>query len=556
MATVDLYFKDLKSELNDCSIDEFESILFNYGIEMESYNAETDEIKIDITAERPDLLSKEGLLRALKTYLGIDKIKSYCSKKSEYLLNIDNSVREIRPHSVCAVVKNLNLNSEKLKQIIQVQEKLHLTLGRKRTLVAIGIYPLDKINWPISFISKKPEEIKFIPLGETKEMNGNQILNETQAGQEFSCLLRNKNRFPIFIDNSKNILSMPPIINSETIGKITEDTKDVFIECSGMDLIRLNQILNIICCVFSDFDGDIYSVTINYSKEYNIKSKTTPELNDEKRLISLNHINSTIGININIDDACGLLEKMCYKCKKYGKDNIEVSIPPFRTDVLHEVDIIDDIARAYGYNNIKFKLPKVFTIGAVLDSTIKQDNIIDIMVQLGFLEVSPLSLSNKKECFSNLKLEYNKGQTIELGYSKDKQLDIMCNTHISKLFKILGNNQHRSFPQKIFVCDYVVKASKKEENRAEQQLHLCALISNSKVSFTDLSSVLLTLCNILGINIELQKSQKPFYISGRSAEVLINGTAVGHIGEIDPEVISNFEYGMPVVAFEIDVTNI
>lgn len=557
MATIDLYFKEIKEELKkEYSLEEFDELLFNYGLEIDSYNKETDEMKIEVTAERTDLLSKIGLLRVLKVYTGVSKLTNYNIKKSNYILNIDNSVKDIRPYSVCAVIKNLKLDSDKLKQIISAQEKLHLTLGRKRTIAAIGIYPLDKISFPISFVAKKPEEIKFIPLGELNEMNGKEIINNTDTGKEYAQLLDKKEKYPIFVDNNGQILSMPPIINSENTGKVTENTKDIFIECSGFDLNRLNQILNIVSCMFSDFGGDIYSVEINYGKEYNLKSATTPQLIEEKRLVSLSHINSLVGINIDIDEACLLLEKMCYKCKKFGKDKIEVTIPVFRTDVLHEVDIIDDVARAYGYNNIHFKLPRVFTIGSTLAETAKQDKIIDLMTQLGFIEVSPLSLSSKKESFENFNLDYKKELAIELGYSKDKQIDIVSSSHLPKLFKILTNNQHRSFPQNIFVCDNVVIPDKTEETKAKQRLYVSALIANSKVSVTEMSSIVLTLCNVLGLQLELHTQEKPFYIQGRSANIVVGNKIIGHVGEIKPEVITNFEYTMPVVAFEIDVTDI
>jgi len=557
MATIDLSFTDLKKELKkEYSIEEFEELLFNFGLEVDGYNKETDEIKIEVTAERVDLLSKVGLVRALKVYTGVEKERNYSVKKSNYVLNIEDSVKDYRPQSVCAVVKNLKLDYEKLKEIIAAQEKLHLTLGRKRTIAAIGIYPMEKINFPISFVAKKPEDIKFIPLGETKELNGKEILKETDTGKEYASLLESKDKFPIFLDNSGKILSMPPVINSEETGKVTENTKEVFIECSGFDRNRLNQILDIICCMFSDFGGDIYSVEINYGKSYDLKSKTTPDFTEEKRLVSVSHINSLIGINIDIDECCKLLEKMSYKCKKFGKEKIEVSIPVYRTDVLHEVDIIDDVSRAYGYNNIKFKLPKVFTIGSLLKETKKQETIIDIMAQLGFLEVSPLSLSSKKESFDNFNIQYTKEQAIELGYSKDKQIDIVSSSHLPKLLKILTNNQHRSFPQNLFVCNSVVLPNKTRENKAEQRLYLSAITANSKVSFTEMSSVVFTLCNLLGLHLELKKKETPFYIPGRAAEIVINNKTVGHIGEISPQVLKNFEYVMPVVSFELDLTDL
>jgi phenylalanyl-tRNA synthetase beta chain len=557
MATIELNFSDVKNEFNkDISIDEFEEVLFNYGFEIDSYNKVTDELRIEVTAERADVLSKEGLLRVLKVFGGHGKPLNYSAKKPTHILNIDNSVKLVRPYSVCAIIKNLKLTDDRLKQIIAVQEKLHFTVFRKRTLGAIGVYPLDKIKFPITFCAKTPKDIRFTPLGENKEMSGEEILKDTETGKEYAHLLLEKDKYPIFIDNSGQILSMPPIINSDVTGKVTENTKEIFIECSGFDLVRLNQVLNIMCCMFSDFGGELHAMEINLGNSYAEKQIITPNLNEEKRLVTLANVNSLIGLNLDIDKASVLLEKMCYKTKKYGKDKIEVSIPPYRIDILHEVDIIDDIARAYGFNNIPLKMPKVFTVGERLKDSIKQDNIIQILVQCGLIEVSPLSLSSKKESFENFNISFTKDKAIELGYSKDKSLDIVSPWLLPKLLKLLTNNQHMSYPQKIFSCEKVVIPDKQKDVKSKTILHSAIAIANSKVSFTESASILVTLCNTLGYSLELQKKDYPFYISGRSATIIINNKEVGHIGEINPEVLKRFDYNIPVVAFEIDVNDL
>jgi phenylalanyl-tRNA synthetase beta chain len=448
------------------------------------------------------------------------------------------------------------LTEDRLKQIIAVQEKLHFTIFRKRTLGALGVYPMDKIEFPITFCAKPPKDIRFIPLGQTKEMNAEEILKDTETGKEFSHLLVGKDKYPIFVDASGKILSMPPIINSNITGKVTENTKDIFLECSGFDIVRLNQVLNIMCCMFIDFGGDIHSIDIHFGNSYTEKQMVTPNLTEEKRLVNLNNINRLIGINLTLEKACELLEKMCYKTKKYGKDSIEVSIPPYRIDILHEVDIIDDISRAYGFNNIPLKMPIVFTVGERLKESINQDNIIQILVQCGLIETSPLSLSSKKESFENFNLSFTKDKAIELGYSKDKSLEIVSPWFLPKLLKILTNNQHMSYPQRIFCCDKVVIPDKQKDVKSKTVLHASVAIANSKISFTEVSSILVTLCNTLGHSLELQKKDYPFYLPGRSATVFINNKEVGHIGELHPSVLKNFDYNVPIAAFEIDVNEL
>ncbi|MFH0905973.1 MAG: phenylalanine--tRNA ligase subunit beta [archaeon] len=553
MATIDLYFSELKSDLKreDLTIEQLEEILFNFGFEIDDYNKETDELKIDITAERIDLLSYAGFLRGLKAYLGEKVNLDYKLHNSKLEVNIDPSLKDIWPYTVSAIIKNLKLDDEKLKDIIRVQEKLHVTYCRKRKEGSIGIYPFEKIKFPIKFIALSPSEIKFIPLGETKLMSASEILKTHPTGIEYAHLLEAKEKYPVFIDANNAILSMPPIINSSDTGRVTTDTKEIFIECSGNDINRLKNILNILTVFFSDIGGELNTITINYPSNYNLGKIISPNLNFEKRIITIDKINSLLGIVIDTDTAVNYLNRMLYIAKKKGKNEIEVLIPPFRSDVLHEVDIIDDIARAYGFSNIKLREPQIYTISKRLPESIHAEDIRNTLSLLGLTETMPLTLSSIEKCFNNFNLE--EANCIKLGYTKDKTLDVVVNWFTPKLFDILRNNQHKSYPQKIFVCDYVVRENKESDIRSDTILKTAAVISNPQISFNDISSVLYSFCNILGYNLELKTEDFPFLIKGRSATVIIDGRDVGFIGEFSPEVLAKNNYLMPVCGFEIEI---
>ena len=318
-----------------------------------------DELELEIFPNRPDLLSMQGFLRAFKAFLGKETgLKKYKINKPEknYKIKISPSVKSVRPYTVCAIVKNLKFDDEKIKEIIDLQEKLHSTLGRNRKKFAIGIYPLEKIKLPIKYEARAPKDINFIPLEETREMNGIQILQKTQTGKEYAYLLKNYDKFPVFVDSNKNILSMPPIINSNETGKITENTKEVFIECSGSDFNILKKTLNIIVTTFADMDGKVYAMELQYDKKI-----ITPDLTPEKMKISLENINKLLGLELKEKDLEKLLPKMGYDYK-----NKKVLIPAWRTDILHEVDIAEDTAIAYGYNKLIPEISKLATLGQEL----------------------------------------------------------------------------------------------------------------------------------------------------------------------------------------------
>ncbi len=575
MAVLEISFEDLQKNINkEMSLEKLEEMLFDFGLEIDGLDG--DLLRIDITAERPDLLSPKGFIRAIKAYLGQFLDKKYVSKKSDYKVIVDKSVSNVRPYTVCAVVKNLNLDDNQIKEIIWAQEKLHQTLGRKRKGGAIGVYPLSEISFPISYKADKKENISFAPLGFQEKLSAEEILEKTSAGKEYSFLLDDFDKCPLFIDSNNNILSMPPIINSQKTGQVTTSTKEVFIECSGHNLKRLNHLLNILVCMFIDFGGEVYSVNVVYPKKdvnqpnestfsvslpYLIQDKlfidnnqTTPNLSEEKIIVSLESMNKLLGTNINMKDAVVYLERMLYSVKKKGKDHLEVFIPPYRTDVLHEVDVADDLSRAFGFSNISFKFPSISTIGSLTKQTHLQDSLILTMTSLGFQEVLPLSLSSKKEMFDNFGVSSE--DAVDLGYSKDKTIDVVVSWFTPKLLKILTNNQHMFYPQKIFVCDYVVTKNKDKDVLSETKLCLSAMLANPKISFSEIASVLLGLCNTLGWDVRLEEQEYPFYIKKRSAKIIVNDKEVGHIGEISPKVLKNHEYFMPACSFEIDVSKI
>ncbi len=324
-----------------------------FGTPLESLT--NDEVEIEIFPNRPDLLSLQGYLRALRAFLGketgIKKYKTHPPGKN-YKVKVDDEVKSVRPFTACAIVKNLSLNDEKIKEIINLQEKLHTTLGRNRKKLAIGIYPLEKIKLPIIYTAKKPQDIKFQPLESEKELNGNEILEKHPAGRKYANLLQGAKKYPVFIDSNKNILSMPPIINSYETGRVEVNTKEVFIECSGFDVSYLEKALSIIATTLADMGGSIYQMEIA-GKEKAI----TPNLAPSKMKISLENVNKILGLNLKDKEIEKLVTMMGHNYKKGV-----VEIPSWRTDILHEIDLIEDIAIAYGYDKFTPEIPNIATV--------------------------------------------------------------------------------------------------------------------------------------------------------------------------------------------------
>ncbi len=350
------------------SLDKLKDRISYLGTDLDKID--NNEIVVEIFPDRPDMLSTQGFSRAFSSFIGVKKgLKKYNVKKSDYKVVIETSVNKYRPYTACAIVKNLKFNEEKIKEVIDIQEKLHITYGRHRKKAAIGIYPFEKIKTPIRFIAEDPKKIRFIPLGEKVEMSGSQILTQTSTGREYKHLLDEMNKFPLFIDANNEVLSMPPIINSEKVGSISTKTNDVFVECSGFDFNILKKCLNIIVTALSDMGGDIYSMELVYGN----KKIISPNLEPEKIKLDLKYVNKLLGLNLK--DIRQYLEKM-----GYGYVDGEVLVPPYRADIMHQVDLIEDIAIAYGYENFEEEIPNVATVGEENSFEIFKNKIANLLV--------------------------------------------------------------------------------------------------------------------------------------------------------------------------------
>src|SRR3989338_2658586 len=329
MVTLDLKYSRLKDLLGkDISLKELEFQLFEMGMELEY---EADDLKVDITPDRIDMLSPQGLARSLRAYLGIKKgLPNYRVKKSNLMVIVESSVFKVRPYTACVLVKNLRFNDDTIKEMIWIQEKLHTTYGRNRKRAAIGIYPFEDIKSPIKYLAEDPAKIFFRPLESNLELNGYDILKKYK---EYAYLLSGEKKYPIFKDANNQILSMPPIINSHKLGRVTEKTRDIFIECSGLELKPLKELINIFAVMFADMGGEIYSVEVKYDWGRLI----SPDLKPEKRNLRFKDIEGLLGVcPKNFKE---LLERMMYNVISFDKNKIVLEAPAFRVDLWHDVNI-------------------------------------------------------------------------------------------------------------------------------------------------------------------------------------------------------------------------
>lgn len=505
---------------------------------------EGDTINVEIFPNRPDLLSEQGFARAFAAFIGVKPgLREYKVKSSGMQVIVDKNVT-MRPFTACAIVKNLKFNDENIREIVQLQEKLAVTLGRNRKKAAYGIYPLTKIKFPITYKAEDPAKVRFRPLEYPTTITAIEVLDKHPKGRAYKHLTEGWKKFPFFFDHDNKILSMLPFTNSHDTGKIDEATTEVFIECSGTDLNTCTVALAIITTALADMGGDIYSLEMAYPS----KTFTSPDLTPKTKEFDLNYVNKMLGLQLKEAEAKNLLERM-----GFGYKNKQVQIPAYRADILHQADFMEDIAIAYGYENFKAVMPALATTAAEDPFEKLKKKLAYLFVGLSFMEVSTYHLVNKHTITTAMQFDDKKDSYIALANSCSEDYHLLRNQLTASLLQILQQNKHNEYPQRIFEMGKIFLHNKTTETGTEEKTMLAVAIADPQATYTTIRQILDYLLRMLNLQYEIKETQHPSYINGRVGKIIINKKELGVLGEIHPAVLTNFSLETPVVCLEINL---
>jgi len=510
-----------------------------------------DAVKLEAKdTNRPDLWSAEGIAREIRFRVKKPGLPTYKASKSKIEVVVDKSVRAVRPFTACAVVTNLHLDEVALSQMIQLQEKVASNFGGGRKDIAIGVYNLDRISPPINYTTVDPDGIKFVPLDFEEELTPREILDNHPKGKEFGHLLAGATRYPIFIDSAGEVMSVPPIINSNFSGKVTEKTRNAFIECSGFHLGRLSVALNVVSTALAERGAEIGTVKVRYAE----RAIVTPDFRPGRASVDLVHFANISDLKLSPGKSCDLLRRSGYKVIRRKKDKVEVLYPAYRQDIMHERDLMEDMLISYGYDKIKLQPLRLPTVG--MSSRIERFSglLCELMIGLGFQQVMSYTLTNKANLFSKMKLKEE--SVIELENPVSSSWNVFRNWMLPCVVDFLSSNAHVDYPQNVFEIGDVVIPDETKETRVVDRRKLACARASAEVGYQDIASVLDAFLGSLGCQYELRTGSHPSFIEGRVADIVVKGAGVGVLGEVSPEVLEAWNIEVPVSAFEIDVSSL
>ena len=527
-------FKDLLGK--DISKKELVNRLPMIGADLDK--VEGNEISMEFFPDRPDLASVEGIVRAVRAFFNFKKgFTKYEVKKSDVTINVDPSVKKVRPFVVTALVKNVTMTDELISSLMELQEKLHMGLGRNRKKVAIGVHNFEPVEPPFIYKAVDPNSVQFVPLNKVESMTLTEILKKHEKGIDYANVLDGFDKHPLIVDKNNNVLSYPPIING-SLTEVTPFTKDLFIDVTGTDKKAINYALNIVVTALAERGGQIYTTTVNDGGK-----TTTPDLNPVEIKLSVDYTNKILGTNLKPDKIKSSLEKMGYSSKKISEKQLEVLIPAWRADILHEIDLVEDVAVGFGFENFESEFPKDLTFGKKLPTSKFYESLRSIMVGLGFNEITTLSMSNEKDEFE--KFDLNNETRVEIQNPINEDFTCIRTSLLSSLMKILSENRHHHLPQQIFELGFVVNKDFKN------QMKLGFVKIDAKANFTECKSIVEAIMRDSGFDFKIKEFNHPGFVKGRCASLVVKNKDVGFFGELHPGSIAGFELEHPVIAFEM-----
>ncbi|MCX6803299.1 MAG: phenylalanine--tRNA ligase subunit beta, partial [Candidatus Diapherotrites archaeon] len=464
---------------------------------------------------------------------------------------IDSNLQSIRPLIACAVVKGLKVDDNFIKQMVQLQEKIGENYGRKRKEVGIGLYDFDIMKPPVYYKGFKDEEIEFVPIDWKVSMRPSEILVQHDKGKSYCHLLEGVKYFPIVIDSKNVVASMPPIINSQNTGKITASTKNLFIECTGFKWVTVSTALEAMCMALSDRGGKIQSCKIHFPKEtdpYPAKLCNTPAFKTEKMSFTKELVERKTGLGLKDKEILDLLARARYNAEIKG-EKITVEYPSYRTDIMHPVDVIEDILISYGFNKIVPNKVEMNVVGSQLKEAEYLDLVREGCAGLTLQEVLTYNMTAKQ--IQGINMLSPSEEFVEIANPVSNNYEILRKRISPQLLDFLAKNKNQEYPQRIFEVGTCLSINPSAENGIKQTNNLCVVLTHSNVNYTEIKSFFDSLCKYLGLKAEVKKHAFPFL--GENAAQITIGDKNGYIGEVKKEVIDAFGLRKPVCVFEIEL---
>ena len=567
MPTISIFKADLESLLDGdrksrtISIEDLEDWLMLVKGELKGHNPDTGELRVELQdSNRPDLWCCEGIARQIRIKRkGKPKPYPFHAKKAQTPLRliVAQGMEQVRPYVAACAARGYRVTEEGLAQLIQTQEKLADIFGHKRKTVSIGLYQLQKIQFPVTYELVKPDDARFTPLGMETVMTLSEILMVHPKGLEHGHILAGQSRLPILRDARNQPLSFPPIINSREIGEVRVGDDELFVEVTGTDLSMVVLTLNIFAANLADRGATIEPVEVQYPKRTALgKRVVTPQDLGKPRTIKVDTIERALGQDLSEKTVKEALETYGYDVA-VGKGTVKVKLPPYRQDFLHAMDVVEDVAMSRGYGSFAPEMPAQFTVGGLSRIEQTSDRARELMVGLGFQEIISNILGSPEQYRDAMRLAGTEwGAMVEVDNVMSLSFSCLRQWMLPSLLRVEAASNHAFYPHRLFEAGDVAIPDAAHELGSRTETVLGAMIAHATAHFSEIHSCLDVLLYHVGKEYSLEPVQHPSFLEGRAGRIVVAGRPVGVIGEVHPEVLERWQIGVPVVAFDVNLSQL
>jgi phenylalanyl-tRNA synthetase beta chain len=509
------------------------------GLDIEGTDGES--VRIEYNPNRPDFSTDYGIARALRGLVGKEVgAKRYRASPGRVRVSADRSVAKVRPFVACAVARGLRLDEETIRQLISMQEDLHNGIGRKRKKVAIGLHNLDVISPPI-YYAGKDAAFSFVPLGSSEEMSVKDILEKTETGMAYGRILAGASAYPMLYDSKGTVLSFPPIINGQKT-RVDALTRNLFVDVTSTDARLGNEALANVCCALADAGAHLETVTVKYAKAKSV----TPDLAPTKMKFDPNLAQAITGLSLSRKEMKDSLRRSRLDLDGKGF----AIIPSYRVDILHQVDLAEEVVIGYGLDRMTSQYPPSSDAGQFDPRITRVEDVCLTMAESGFDETMNFDLVDEPTLYG--KFGRSSEGKLEVENPRSAEHHLLRDSLLPSLMGVLGRNTKNEYPQRVFEAG---KVFVRGGSGLKEATSLAALSAHSSSSFTEAKMHMEALVKRhYGEAAETRPASHWAFAEGRCATALIKGIPLGYLGEVKPSALAAFGLDVPVCGFELDLS--
>ncbi len=541
MPVVELTFDRIQRYLPRVKIDKVIDVLPYAALDIEGIQDQI--IRVEYNPNRPDFSSDHGIFRALKGLLEIETGMPRFSfvRKSRASLVVDRQVEKIRPFVAALVATNGKLDDDAIRQLISMQEDLDNGIGRHRKKASIGLHNLDPIRFPARYTAVR-EDYSFVPLAETSPMTIRQILQNSETGRQYGQILEEFGRYPLIVDKAGMVLSLPPIINGNTT-RIDTGTRNLFAEVTATDKRASEDILAAIAATLYDGGFKIGAVSIRSGNGRIV----TPLMTPTDVVVEMDYVNSVLGLQLTSTQAAKCLRRCRLDAMARGK-KIVCRVPRYRSDISQPIDVVEEVAIGYGVYNLAPRFPSSGSSGQRNVLSRYFSAVREALAGLGMLESLNFSLTSSQILYDSF--GRNSEHALKVDGSKSVEHEVLRDSLIPSLLHALSRNVHEEYPQRLFEIGKVFQ----KDNGPAERWSVAAVIAHAEAGYTEIKSIVQAMLRLCFCReLRTRAAQSPFFIAGRSAELLVDDKAIGSVGEIVPLALASLKLRVPAAAFELNL---